>query len=168
MSDTRSVDYKDIPETGCCPKLDTKLWDEKEVKWNNKLFVKDNAFCIFHIPVNLGKVLTRMHKKVSEAGAQVDIKDFILLTYDSSMWKSEQYYSVSKEVPGMENVKLSGTFMTRVYEGPYKMAPKWYKEMQEYVKSKGKEAKKIYFYYTTCPKCAKTYGKNYVVVFAEV
>jgi len=25
-----------------------------------------------------------------------------------------------------------------------------------------------FFYYTTCPKCAKHYGKNYVVAFAEV
>ncbi|TSC93668.1 MAG: hypothetical protein CEN91_156 [Candidatus Berkelbacteria bacterium Licking1014_85] len=24
------------------------------------------------------------------------------------------------------------------------------------------------FSYTTCPKCAKVYGKNYVVLFAQV
>jgi len=24
------------------------------------------------------------------------------------------------------------------------------------------------FYYTTCPKCAEAYGKNYVVLLAEV
>ncbi|MHC1707784.1 MAG: hydrolase [Bacteroidales bacterium] len=28
--------------------------------------------------------------------------------------------------------------------------------------------KKTYFYYTTCPKCAKAYGKNYVVSLVEV
>jgi len=26
----------------------------------------------------------------------------------------------------------------------------------------------MYFFYTTCPKCAKKYGKNYVVILAEV
>ena len=31
-----------------------------------------------------------------------------------------------------------------------------------------KKTKKIYFYYTTCPKCAKKYGHNYIVSFAEV
>jgi hypothetical protein len=40
--------------------------------------------------------------------------------------------------------------------------------MGEYVKSRGREVKKLYFYYTTCPKCAKKYGKNYVVLLAEV
>jgi len=27
---------------------------------------------------------------------------------------------------------------------------------------------KLYFGYTTCPSCAKAYGKNYVVLFAKV
>ena len=44
----------------------------------------------------------------------------------------------------------------------------WIKEMAEYVAEKGKTVKKYYFYYTTCPKCAKTYGHNYVVAFAKV
>jgi hypothetical protein len=26
----------------------------------------------------------------------------------------------------------------------------------------------LYCYYTTCPKCAKKYGKNYVVLLAKV
>jgi len=42
------------------------------------------------------------------------------------------------------------------------------KEMQDFVKSRGKELKKVYFFYTTCPRCAKFYGKNYTVILAEV
>ena len=26
----------------------------------------------------------------------------------------------------------------------------------------------IFYYYPTCPKCAKKYGKNYVVIFAKI
>jgi hypothetical protein len=40
--------------------------------------------------------------------------------------------------------------------------------MAEWVRSKGKTIKRQLFYYTTCPKCAKHYGKNYVVLLAEV
>jgi hypothetical protein len=29
------------------------------------------------------------------------------------------------------------------------------------------ELKKWYMWYTTCPKCAKKYGKNYVAILAE-
>jgi len=51
--------------------------------------------------------------------------------------------------------------------GAYKNAPKWEKEMEIFVKSKGKHVKKTYFFYTTCPKCAKYYGKNYMVAISE-
>ena len=33
---------------------------------------------------------------------------------------------------------------------------------------KGKEIKKMFTYYTMCPKCAAHYGKNYVVILAQV
>jgi len=28
--------------------------------------------------------------------------------------------------------------------------------------------RKLYFFYTTCPRCAQKYGKNYVVILAQV
>ncbi|HEX7576218.1 MAG TPA: hydrolase [Candidatus Methanoperedens sp.] len=71
-------------------------------------------------------------------------------------------------IPGAQMEKISGTFLTKVFEGPYKNAGKWAKEMKGYVSSKGKELKKMYFFYTTCPKCAEFYGKNYTVVLARI
>jgi hypothetical protein len=40
--------------------------------------------------------------------------------------------------------------------------------MKAYVASRQKKLEKLYFFYTTCPKCAKHYGKNYVVLLAQV
>jgi len=34
--------------------------------------------------------------------------------------------------------KMSGTFMSKVFEGPYKDAGKWAKDMEKYVRSKEK------------------------------
>ena len=76
--------------------------------------------------------------------------------------------SVTKEVPEAENVRLSGTFISKVFDGPYNRIPKYIKEMEQYVRVLGKESNKYYFYYTTCPKCAKKYGHNYIVAFSEV
>lgn len=63
---------------------------------------------------------------------------------------------------------LSGTFLCKVFEGPYRNIRTWISQMQRYVGSRGRTLKKLYFYYTTCPKCAKQYGKNYVVLLAQV
>jgi hypothetical protein len=45
---------------------------------------------------------------------------------------------------------------------------KWIETMEAFVAAKGKTLRKLYFYYTTCPKCAKKYGKNYVVILAQI
>jgi len=92
----------------------------------------------------------------------------LMLSDEKSLWGSDIYIAVSKEVPGAEMVKISGTYLTKVFEGPYKNIGSWVKEMKAYVKSKGKEMKNLYFFYTTCPKCAKAYGKNYTVLLAMV
>jgi len=40
--------------------------------------------------------------------------------------------------------------------------------MKAWLAGEGKNFSKLYFYYTTCPKCQKKYGKNYVVLLAQV
>lgn len=154
----------------CCPKFDPEPWHDKEIGWENKLFVKDTVTQFVHMPLPgaFGKAVARMWKRIEDAGANPDVKDFIMLATESSPWKGELYIHVTKEVPNAENVNLAGTYLTKVFDGPYNAVPKWIKEMTEYVNKKGKTVKKHYFYYTTCPKCARIYGHNYVVAFAEV
>ncbi len=92
----------------------------------------------------------------------------MMLVDEKSAWSEDLFIEVTKDVPGAEMTKLSGTFLTKVFEGPYKNAGTWANEMEEYVKNKGESLKKLFFSYTTCPNCAKAYGKNYVVLFAQV
>ncbi|MBS3736771.1 hypothetical protein KGY72_06350 [Candidatus Bipolaricaulota bacterium] len=91
-----------------------------------------------------------------------------MLSYDPSPWNGEHYFTITREVPGKENVKPSGTFLTRVFELPHKESVSWVEEMEDYVKSRGEEMDRLYFYYMTCPKCAEFYGENFVVGFARV
>jgi uncharacterized protein with PIN domain len=103
-----------------------------------------------------------------EAVDAFDMEQLIVLSHDTSAWCAEHLFSVTKEVPGQEMVRLTGNFLTKVFEGPYKNTPRWEKELEAFSQSRGKQVKKTYFFYTTCPKCAKYYGKNYVVGVAEV
>jgi len=153
-------------ETGCCPRFDPGPWDEKEVTFDNKLFVKDHVRSFFHIPLNFGKVMVRNMEKIQKAGALPP--EPLMLSDEKSLWGADIYIAVAKEVPDADMEGISGTFLTKVFEGPYKDAGKWAKAMTEYVKTKARQMKKMYFFYTTCPKCAEYYGKNYTVIFAEV
>ena len=160
--------YTSVNETGCCPVPNVKEWDKSSVTWDNKKFIKDYTFSIMHVPVNMGHVIKRMWEKIQRSDAAPESEEWYMLSYDLSPWKGEHYASVTKEVEGAENVTLSGKFLTKVFEGPYKDAGRWYSEMEEYVRREGGEAKKIYFFYTTCPKCYKHYGKNYTTAFAQI
>ncbi|MGD8426672.1 MAG: hypothetical protein PVH63_03520 [Balneolaceae bacterium] len=158
-------DTSDNP-TGCCPRFKPEGWDGQELHFENKPFVKATTRSLFHVPMNMGSVFSGTFSEIEKAGA-TDEEQFVVLTNDVSPWKSEHYFSVNKEVPGQEMVYLTGDYATKVFEGPYKEARKWYKEMKEYIKQIGMKPGKIYFFYTTCPNCAKYYGKNYVVGFGE-
>lgn len=153
-------------ETGCCPRFDPGPWDEKEVKFEERLFVKDRVRSFLHIPVNFGRVMVRNMERIQAAGALAD--EPLLLSDERSPWGADIYIAVSKEVPGAEMARISGSFLTKVFEGPYKNMRSWMGQMKEYVAAKAKDVKKMYVFYTTCPRCAKYYGKNYTVILAEV
>ncbi|MFC1647186.1 hydrolase [Patescibacteria group bacterium] len=154
----------------CCQEFNPVGWDGKTHFWKDKLFIKDKIPQLFHIPIPamIGKMITKQWKKATDAGAAPDLKDFLWLSYDPSPWVSEHYIYVTKEVPDAENVMFTGNYISKVFDGPYNYAPKWMKEMDKYLKDINQTPKKYYFYFTTCPKCAKKHGHNYVVLFAQV
>ena len=153
-------------ETGCCLRFDPQPWDEKEITFENKLFVKDHVRSFFHIPLNFGKVMVRNMERIKAASALEPTP--VMLSDEKSLWSSDIYIAVAKDVPGAEMVKISGTFLCKAFEGPYKNMGQWIKAMKAYVESKSKQIKKMYFFYTSCPKCAEFYGKNYVVILAQI
>lgn len=157
-----------MKESTCCLPLNTKLWDEKIHIWKDKLFLQDNVFQIMHIPVNMSSVITRMCNKIEEAKAMPNPKEFLMLCYDPSPWKSEIHMTVTKEVPNEKMVRLSGVFVSKVFDGPYHHVPKWIKKMDEYLSTHKQKALKYYFHYAYCPKCAKEYKHNYCIAFAQV
>jgi hypothetical protein len=150
----------------CCPPFNPGPWDDKLIEWNNKLFIRDKVATFFYMPLGFGKVMKRLDEKVRKAGATVP--DWLCLSDHTSKWNMNVYLAVDKQVADAEHVTLSGKFYSRVYEGPYKDTKKWCDDYQNKAKEKGLTIKKWYMWYTTCPKCAKKYGKNYNVILNEV
>lgn len=160
------MENQTLTPTGCCDIFDPAPWQDKEITWNGKMFVKGQVKSFLHIPLNFGQVVTKSLALIEKADAKAPHQ--LMLTDEKSLWGSDIYIDVAKEIPGAEMTALSGTFLTKVFEGPYQNAGKWATEMAASVKEKGRSMKKLYFSYTTCPKCAKAYGKNYVVLFVQV
>jgi len=155
---------KDAPDE-CCPRFDSAPWDGKELHWQDRRFVKDRVKSFLHIPLNFGAVMKRNVGQIEAAGARSDA--MVVLSDENSLWGADVYIEVAKDIPGAHMASISGTFLCKVFEGPYQNMRKWIEEMKAFATAKGKSFSQLYFYYTTCPKCAKKYGKNYVVILAK-
>lgn len=156
----------DNSETHCCARLDPAVWDDKVFEWRDKPFLKDHMRAFLHIPLNFGSVISRDHAAIEEAAAYPEQP--LWLTEEVSPWGSDVYVAVDREVPGTTTVRLSGRFVTKLFEGPYRDLGRWTTEMYRHVEATGHRVEKAYFFYATCPKCAKHFGKNQVVVFAQI
>ena len=90
-------------ETGCCDKFNPEPWNEKEVVFDNRKFVKDRVMSIFHIPMNFSAVMKRNMDKIDKESALS--AEPIILSDENSLWGSDLYISVTKDVPDHSIVK---------------------------------------------------------------
>jgi len=140
--------------------------DGKIFQWENKRFIKDKVFTVFFMPLNFGAVMRRLNAKVEKSGATMP--EWLCLSDHTSGWSMDLYLAVDKEIPDAENILLTGKFFSKVYEGPFSHTKKWCTDFEKQIKERELVLKKMYLWYTTCPKCAKKYGKNYVVIIGSI
>lgn len=153
-------------ENECCPKFDPVIWDGVLFEWNKKKFIKDKVATFLYIPMNFGSVIKKLDEKI--LAVQGTRSDGVCLSDHTSKWNMNLYLAVDKEIPGFDNIIMSGKFLSKAYEGPFQETEKWCKDFEQFAQSKHVTISKLYMWYTTCPKCAKKYGKNYVVIVAQV
>ncbi len=152
--------------TECCPEFDPAPWEDKVFEWKDRKFIKQSVPSVFYMPIGFGRVMRKLIARVGEAGAV--IPDYLCLSDHTSRWNMDVYLAVDKEIPGAENVSMSGEFYSRTYEGPFRDTGKWAAEYEKASKAKGLSTGKMYMWYTTCPKCARKYGKNPVAIISQV
>lgn len=145
-------------EAICCPRFDPEPWHDQIIVWDQKPFIRDYIRTFLYMPLNMDKVMTRLFALADAAGAHTPEK--LCLSEHTSRWKMAVYLAVTHPCPEGDNTRMSGRYYARVYEGPFRDTGKWMADFAQQV-----AVKPIYQWYTTCPTCAKKYGKNYVVLF---
>ena len=164
LNETPHYDASDNP-TGCCPRFNPAGWDGAEMEFREKPFLRAQTISAAHIPLNMGKVFARVGAAMEAEKAQRP-EQTLVMSRDLSAFSAEHLFAVEKAVPGEEMTSLSGRFVTKVFEGPYAEARHWQDEMLALARAKGGEGP-VWFFYTTCPKCQKVYGRNPVVGIAK-
>ena len=85
-------------ETGCCPRLQPEQWDQQEFVLDEMLFAKTSTRNLFHIPINMGKIMTRSMTVIEEAGVGLE-DDYLILARDVSPWRCDHFFRIAKEIP---------------------------------------------------------------------
>jgi hypothetical protein len=155
-----------VNTTTCCPKFNPVGWDGRKLHFENKPFVRATTRSLLHVPLNMGQVFSRVQPHIEDAAAQ-DPDGYLVLSRDLSGTEDEHFFAVTGEVPGEEMTTLSGDFITRVFEGPYRHAKDWMHEMHTAAEADGHKAGRIFMFYTTCLRSARAYGNNYAIGVAE-
>lgn len=156
-----------VNTTGCCPRFNPAGWDDRLLHFDRKRFVRATTRAVAHMPLNMGRVFARVQDHLAKAGAE-DVAQRLVLSRDPSPFSGEHLFAVTRDVPGEEMTTLSGDFLTRTFEGPYSSVRDWHGAMQAAARQKGFQPGEVWFFYTTCPKCAKAYGRNPVVGVVEL
>ena len=65
--------------TNCCPRFKPEGWDEQDLHFEDKLFVKATTRSLFHIPLNMGTVYPQTSDAIEAADAMVKAANVVLL-----------------------------------------------------------------------------------------
>ncbi len=104
-------------EAICCPPFDPVPWDGQTIEWKDKKFIREKVCTFLFMPLNFGSVMRKAFAKAQAAG--VSFVDNLGLSDHTSRWNMDIYMAVDKDLPGADNVTLSGNFFCKVYEGPF-------------------------------------------------
>lgn len=163
MTDSKKPKGK---EDVCCPEFDPKPWDNQMLEWDKKRFIRRKVRTFFYMPLNFSTVMKKLDRKLKLTG--VAIPDGLCLSDHTSKWNMDLYIAVDKDIEQEGHVELSGKYYCKVYDGPYKDTGKWCQDFEAAATAKKLAIKKWFMWYTTCPECARKYGKNPVVIICQV
>lgn len=91
---------QEVFRTGCCEPFEPAPWQEKEITWKDKIFVKDRVKTMIHVPMNMDKVVVKNLELIEKARAKPPVP--LMLVDEVSPWGEDLYIDVVKDVPGTE------------------------------------------------------------------
>jgi hypothetical protein len=155
--------------TCSCPDVNDQDWHLQDRDWSGKFFYFEYVQHLFYMPLQLDKVIQNMKLDIARKGYQPVNPDQILYLPGSFQGRvlmeiqdPEQY---DANVEKFENARI----LSRVYKGPRNRIKNAVEELKAFTQDKTHLIpSKIYYWHTTCPKCAPTKGGDKTVLFARV
>ncbi|WP_210325105.1 hydrolase [Mesorhizobium silamurunense] len=88
-----------VNTTGCCPKFNPGGWDDQELHFRNKPFVRATTRSVMHVPVNMGGVFARVNQHIDAAGASAG-GQFVLSRDSLPLGKRTSFFTLQSRSRG--------------------------------------------------------------------
>lgn len=164
----KSSGKKKTKKKGCnCPSVDVKKYDNETITWKDRYFYITPQPCFFHEPINFAVRIENAFTYIQDKGLKFNEKKHMIVQKDG-MFRGKLMLGVSKPGKKVKGVhKLNKKFIAKSHVGSYKELGNTVRNLFKQAYKKGKILKGIYFWYTTCPECAKG-DQHKVVVMGEI
>jgi hypothetical protein len=158
------------PPTSCnCPDVNDQDWHLKDQDWSGKFFYFEYVRHLFNIPLGYDKQLQAMKRDLARKGYQLVTPDMVLHQPGAFQGRilmeikdPEQY---DANVESFDNARI----LSRVYRGPRSSIGSAVQELKAFTQDRAHlEPIVVYYWQTTCKRCAKTKGYEKTILFARV
>jgi bifunctional DNA-binding transcriptional regulator/antitoxin component of YhaV-PrlF toxin-antitoxin module len=158
------------PKTACnCPEINDQDWHMKDQTWNGKFFYFEYVRHIFSFPMGFDVQVKKMKQDLAHKGYQLVIPDLVL--HQPGMFQGrilveiqdpEQY---DANVEPLDNARI----LSRVVKGSGARMGQALQELKTFTRDRTHlDPTVVYYWHTTCKRCAKTRGYEKTVLFARV
>lgn len=153
--------------TGRCPRFEPSGRDGRHLRFDDAPIAHATTRSLLHVPPDMGRIFARAPAAIEAADAP-DRDDGPVPSRALSATRGEHLSPVTHDLPGEEMTRLTGTFPTRAFAGPYRKAKDWAHDMEVATRVDGDAPGRAFVSHATCPRCAHAHGENDVVDFVEI
>jgi len=152
-----------------CPDIKPHEYDFKTHIWRSKTFLSMGLPLVFHMPLGIGGVIEGALNEVKKRGYVFDESRHMLIQKDGLFWGAIMVEVDNPNIEDKELVKIENAeLISKSHIGQFNTIINSFKDLETYVKRRGKKIEAVYFWYTTCPRCTPNWNKYKTVIFAQV
>ena len=153
-----------------CPELKKEDWELRKHDWNNRAFYRTKHLLFLHMPIGIGKAITKGMDGIKAKGYTVK-PPYMMLDDETGRFTANMLIAMEEMPAGDPDVMIwePTTLYSKYYHGPFKGLKKEIDELMGFVeKTEKKQPTRLYTWVTNCPKCWKEQGGPTTIIFARV
>ena len=152
-----------------CPDVNDQDWHLQDQNWDGKFFYFEYVRHFFNVPLGYDKQLRAMKRDMARKGFRLVNADMVL--YQPGLFQGRLLMEINDPDQYDANVERfdQARLLSRVHQGSRSGLKDALQELKAFTQDRAHlDPLIIYYWYTTCDKCAKIRGYEKTVLFARV